>query len=106
MVIGVQKRDLWMIALLMLVTFGLYFIYWAVKTKRELCYMGAAIPTSWLLIIPFANFYFWYKYADAFTTFVKKGSDPMGYFILMVLIPIVGIFIIQFELNKVVGKEF
>ena len=97
---SVQKRELWVMALLMLVTFGFYFIYWAVTTKRELYRLGADIPTAWLLIIPIAHFYFWYRYADAFTTYIKKGADPIGYFLLMALMPIVGIFVIQYELNK------
>ena len=98
--VGVQKRSLFAIALLLIVTLGFYSIYWAVKTKEELCRMGAIIPTAWLLIIPIAHFYFWYKYADAFTTYVKKGSDPIGYFFLMGFLPVVGMFIVQSELNK------
>ncbi len=100
MLVTIQKRDLFTVALLMLFTLGIYFIYWAVKTKGELCSMGADIPTAWLLIIPVVNFYFWYKYADAFTTFVKKGSDPIGYFLLMAFIPFAGVFVVQSELNK------
>jgi len=102
MYVGIQKRDLFVVILLLVVTLGLYFIYWGVKTKGELCRMGAKIPTAWLLIVPFAYFYFWYKYAEAFTIFVKKGSDPMGYFLLMALLPWVGIVLLQSEFNKFV----
>jgi hypothetical protein len=101
---GVQRRDLVLMALLLVVTLGFYFIYWAVKTKHELCRMGAVIPTSWLVIIPVVNFYFWYKYVVAFTTFVKRGSDPIVYFLLMILLPIIGIFVIQNEFNKIAAQ--
>jgi hypothetical protein len=96
-----QKRDLFVVILLLVVTLGLYFIYWGVKTKGELCRMGAEIPTAWFLIIPFAHFYFWYKYAEAFTAFIKKGSDPVIYFLLMALVPWVGVIILQSEFNKI-----
>lgn len=71
------------------------------ETKRELCHMGGEIPTSWLVIIPFANFYFWYRYAEVFAKFVKPESDPISYFVLMALLPFIGILVIQNELNKV-----
>ena len=46
---------------------ALLFIYpfiWLIKTKGELVQQGADIPTSWLLIVPFANYYYVYKYGD------------------------------------------
>lgn len=96
----VQKRDLGMMIILFIVTFGLYFFYWAVKTKNELNAMGGEIPTALLMIIPFANFYFWYRYAQAFCKYVTRSNDELAYFALLAFVPFVGMFIVQDKLNK------
>jgi hypothetical protein len=99
---AIQRRDMLFIALMLLVTCGFYYIYWAVKTKNEINSLGGHIPTAWLAIIPFANFYFWYKYAQDFVRYVLKGeqSSVISYFLLIAVLPIVGIFIIQSHLNE------
>lgn len=81
-------------------TFGIYYLYWTVKTKNELNRMGGRIPTAFLLIIPVANFYFWYKYAQSYTTYIKKGSEPLLYLLVIALVGWVGMFIIQDGLNE------
>lgn len=97
-----QHRDLIIMVFLLICTLGFYFLYWSVVTKRELCERGADIPTAWLLIIPFANFYFWYKYAQGFAKHVLYADEnsAIGYFLLMVLLPPVGMLIYQSEFNK------
>jgi len=40
------KRSLIKIYLLGIITLGIYFIYWLVKTKNELNELGAKIPTA------------------------------------------------------------
>ena len=55
---GITKRDPTLVIIFTIITFGIYSIYWAVKTKNEINSLGADIPTAWLLIIPFGNFYF------------------------------------------------
>ncbi len=95
-----KHRDLVVMAILLLCTFGFYFIYWAVSTKNELNRMGAHIPTGWLIIIPFANFYFWYKYAQAFGQYILKNDQAVvSYFLLLVLLPPVGMLIVQSHYN-------
>ncbi len=95
-----QKRDLVSVFFLLLFTGGLYYIYWTVKTKNALKSLGGEIPTAFLIIIPFANFYFWYKYSIAFAKYIKNSDDYIGYFALNALLPIVAIFIIQNDFNK------
>ena len=58
-----KKRNPAAVLLLPLVTFGIYSIYWTVKTKQEMVQMGADIPTAWLMIVPIANYWFLYKYS-------------------------------------------
>jgi ABC-type transport system involved in cytochrome c biogenesis permease subunit len=93
------KRSLVMIYILSILTFGIYLVYWFVKTKNELNGMGARIPTAWLLIIPIANIYWLYKYAEGFAKVTKKESTIL-WFLLFLFVGIVVPAIVQSELNK------
>jgi hypothetical protein len=93
------KRSLLKIYVLGIITFGIYFIYWLVKTKDELNEMGAQIPTAWLIIIPIANIYWIYKYAEGFTKVTNKESTIL-WFLLFFFIGIAMPAIVQSELNK------
>ncbi len=86
--------------ILSLITFGIYAIYWQVKTKGELTAQGAEIPTSWLLIIPIANLYWTYKYAVGVEKVSGGKVSAVLVLILMLLLSIVGIAILQSEYNK------
>lgn len=83
-----------------IITFGIYALVWTVKTKNELNSLGGQIPTAWLLIVPFANLYFAYKYAEAFSLFVKKDNTPILWFLLYLVISPVFMILVQIELNK------
>ena len=86
--------------LLIIFTFGLYQLYWYVKTKQEINGLGAQIPTAWLLIVPIANIYWNYKYCEGFSEFVKKDNNTILWFLVMFFVPIIIPAIVQSELNK------
>ncbi len=69
------KRDLLQTILLTIVTFGFYSIYWSVVTKRELNRAGGNVPNAFLIVVPFVNLYFWYRYAQAYTKIVLRNND-------------------------------
>jgi hypothetical protein len=96
----IQARNPVVCIVLCIVTFGLYGIYWAVKTKDEINSLGAHIPTAWLMIIPIVNLYFAYKYAEGFAVHVMKGNNTILWFILYLLIAPVAAILVQLELNK------
>ena len=50
-----KNRNPIAVALLPLITFGIYSLYWQVKTKGEMNSLGADIPTAWLIVIPLVN---------------------------------------------------
>jgi hypothetical protein len=97
----IKRRDILAIYLLTIITFGIYAIYWMVQTKKEMNSLGATIPTAWLLIVPIANIYWWWKYCEAFATYVKKDNNAVMWFIIYVLISIIMPAIVQSELNKI-----
>ena len=97
----IQKRNIVSIYLLSIITFGIYSIYWEVKTKDEINSLGADIPTAWLLIVPIANIYWLYKYAEGYSEKVKKDNNGILWFIVFWLISIIMPAIVQSDLNKI-----
>jgi len=97
----IQRRDVILVYVFSIITFGIYYIYWLVKTKTEMNSLGAQIPTAWLLIVPIANIYWFYKYAEGFSLQVKKDNNAVLWFILFWLVSIITPAIVQSELNKI-----
>jgi len=96
----VKHRNIFLVYLFSIITFGIYAIYWMVSTKNEMNKLGAKIPTAWLLIVPIANIYWTYKYCEGFAEHVKKDNNGILWFILYILVGIIMPAIVQSELNK------
>ncbi len=94
------KRSPIAVLLLPLVTFGIYSIYWQVKTKTELNTRGAKIPTAWLLIVPFVNIYWLWKYSEGVEIVTNNRLSAVLAFILLFLLGFIGMAIIQDHFNK------
>ncbi len=90
-----EKRSLLQTTLLTFCTFGFYFIYWLVVTKRELNKAGGHVPNAILMAIPVFNIYFLYRYAQNYTAIIKKdrsGAEVFLYF-LIILAPMLTYFL-------------
>lgn len=90
---------------LSLITVGIYAIVWEVKTKNEMNKLGAEIPTAWLLIIPFANIYWTWKYSEGVEKVTQGKISGILAFILLFLLGIIGMAIIQDTFNKVAPAD-
>ncbi len=101
----IKHRNPALVVIFSIITFGIYAIVWAVKTKNEIKSLGAQIPTAWLLIVPIANLYFWYKYSEGFSVYVKKDNSPVLWFLLHMVISPVAMILIQIELNKLADAK-
>jgi hypothetical protein len=100
-----EKRNVILMYVLGILTLGIYFLYWHVQAKREINEnFGSSIPTCWLLIIPIANIYWMYKFAEAYSLFVIKDDNKALWALLFILVGIIVPAIVQLELNKHVGK--
>jgi membrane protease YdiL (CAAX protease family) len=97
---GISKRNPISVLLLSILTFGVYYIWWIVKTRKEINTCGADIPTPWLFIIPIVSLYFEYKYAEGFSHYVSKDMDTQFWFLLHLVLWPAAIILIQRELNK------
>lgn len=95
------KRSIVGVLVLSFITCGIYHLYWSIKTKDEMVELGAAIPTGWLLIVPFVNFYWLWKWCTG-VEHVSRGkmSAPVA-FLLMILLPFIGTAIMQVTFNEV-----
>lgn len=96
-----KQRNPIAVALLPFITFGIYGIYWEVKTKGELNAKGATIPTAWLIIIPIVNYYWLWKYSEGVEKVTNGKMSGVIAFILLALLGSIGAAIIQDEFNKV-----
>lgn len=98
---GLQKRNVAAVILLPFITFGIYAIYWFVKTKGEINKAaGTNIPSAILLIIPIANFYWMWKFCEGVEKVTNKGMSGGLAFVLILLLGGIGSGVIQIELNK------
>lgn len=98
-----EKRSPVGVFVLSLVTLGIYSIYWLVKTKGELNQRGASIPTAWLIIVPFVNIWWMWKYAEGVGIATNEKPSGILSFILLWLLGAIGMAIIQDSFNKVGG---
>lgn len=95
-----KKRNLAAVVLLSIVTFGIYFIVWLVKTTREMRALGATIPNCFLMVIPIVSFYWFWRYSEGVEK-VTKGKWATGLvFILFLFIGIGGQLLTQLAFNE------
>lgn len=99
------KRSVIGVLILSFITFGIYHLYWYIKTKDEMVELGAEIPTGWLLIIPFANIYWVWKWCVG-VEHVSRGkmSAPVA-LLLMLLLHFIGTAIMQVTFNEVADER-
>jgi Domain of unknown function (DUF4234) len=100
-----QKRSGVAVIVLTLIAFGIYSLIWHVKTKDEMVREGADIPTAWLLIVPIANIYWYWKFCGG-VEYVTRGKLSQAVsFLLSILLGVIGSAIIQDSLNKVIDAR-
>jgi len=103
----IKKRDIVLVYLYGILTLGIYFIYWEISTKNEVnSEFKTDIPTGWLIIIPFANIYWLYKYTEAFVTKVKGDDDTALWFLVFLLAGVIMPWMVQSELNKLADNPY
>jgi hypothetical protein len=97
-------RSIVKLLLLSLVTFGIYGFVWLVSTKGEMKAAGADIPTAWLLIVPFANIYWMWKYCGGVDLVTNGKTSQVIGFILLAVLGVIGVAILQDVFNKLPGR--
>ena len=100
----IKRRNMAMQVLLMIVTLGIYSIYWFYVTSKEMVeykHLNGS-PALWTLLslIPLANLYAEYKQGEAVEALTDSGINRWIIFILWLIFPPAVWFIVQTELNK------
>lgn len=95
-----KQRSPVAVLLLPFITFGIYSLYWMVKTKGEMNKLGAQIPTAWLIIVPIINIWWYWKYAEGVEQITQEKLNGVLAFLLLLLLGFIGEAIIQDYFNK------
>lgn len=98
----IKYKNPWMIYLYSIASFGIYGLVWQIKSKRDLVALGANIPTSWLLLVPFANLVWMYKWIDGYCHVKGKDSGFLLFVGSLFFFPIAMIlpYLIQSAINE------
>jgi hypothetical protein len=91
--------------LLPFVTFGIYTLVWYVKTKNEMNQSNTQtqIPTAWLIIVPFVNIWWLWRYAVGVEEFTKGRMSTVAAFLLTFLLTAIGGAIVQSKFNATIN---
>ena len=100
-----KQRSPLAVFLLSIITFGIYSIYWLVQTKKEMNERGASIPTAWLIIVPFVNIWWLWKYCEGVEMVTSSKISTVLGFIVIWLTGSIGHAIIQDSFNKVTTEN-
>ncbi len=93
--------------LLPFITFGIYTLVWYVKTKNEMNQVntGTRIPTAWLIIVPFVNIWWMWRYAVGVKEFTQNRLSDVGAFLLIFLLGMIGDAIVQSKFNATIENR-
>ena len=87
---------------LTLVTLGIYGLFWIARTRGEMVARGAQIPTTWLIIIPIVNLFYYWKWSKGVEHVSEGASGPLTFILWLLLSPVAMIYA-QVQFNKVGG---
>lgn len=96
-----RNRSVVMVIILSFITFGIYPLYWMVSTKEEMNQLGADIPTGWLIIIPFVNIWWMWKYSQGVDHVSRGKLSGAVTFLLLWLLGVIGMAIVQATFNDI-----
>jgi cytochrome bd-type quinol oxidase subunit 2 len=98
-----NQRSIASIVLLSILTLGIYFVVWTVKTKNEMNERHAAqIPTAWLMWVPF----WWaWKYCAGVERATDGKMSQINAFLLLHIFPVVGQVLIQLKANEAAAAQ-
>ena len=101
----VKYRHMWRQVGLMIITLGIYSVYWFYQTANELKGLAnahQAEPALWtiLLFIPFAGLYSYYKYAELYEFISPDRFNRWILWLLWIFFAPAVWLIVQMELNR------
>ena len=105
----IKYRNMVTQVILVIVTFGIYALYWFYVTLDELHKANGNSEGSglWtiLSLIPFIQYFAYWHYANAYTEFVDEKYPALVIFIIWVVFSPAVWFLVQSDLNKAAKGE-
>jgi hypothetical protein len=96
-----KKRSFIQVFLLSLFTIGIYNLFWMYWIKEEANAKGAAIPTMWLIAVPFISLYWIWKWSEGIEVATEKKIAATLPLILLYVQPLgIGPAIVQMKINE------
>ena len=101
----IRNRSMFVQVLLMIVTFGIYGIYWFYSVAcemRDASRSQDASPALWtvLLFVPFGAFYSIYKFGQLYERWAPDHFNRWLIFVLYLVFSPAVWFVVQSELNR------
>ena len=96
----IVERSIPMMVLWTFLTFGIYQFFWLYSTKEEMNERGADIPTMWLIIVPFANIYWFWRYSEGIPLVTEQQDHHILGFVLCLFAGGIGPFVLQWMFNN------
>ena len=100
----IKRRNMAMQVLLMVITLGIYGMYWFYVTSKEIVEYKklSGSPGLWavLMFVPLGAFYSYYKQGEAVESLTEGSVNKWIVFILWLVFSPAAWFITQTELNK------
>lgn len=100
-----KKRNPFAVFIFGFITFGVYSLYWTVVTKGEMNERGANIPTAFLLIVPFVNIWWLWKWSEGVELVTNKKMSNVIAFLVEILLGPIGDAVVQDSFNSTVATS-
>lgn len=105
----IKYRNMLVQVLLVIITLGIYTVYWFYVTLGEL-YRGNGRPKGaglWtiLTLVPIAQYFSYWHYANEYTEFVDEKYPAIAVFLLWTVFSPAVWFLVQSDLNQVANRE-
>ena len=105
----IKQRNMWMQVVLMIVTLGIYSIYWFYVTSREMLdYQkkeGNAGLWTLVLLIPFGSFYSYWQHSKLVESLTGERYNHWLIYALWVFFSPATWLLTQIELNRIARRQ-
>ncbi len=105
----IKYRNMLMQVFLVVITLGIYIIYWYYVTLKEL-YQANGRPAgsgmwTFLSVVPIVQYFAYWHYANEYAEFVDEKYPAIGIFVVWILFSPAAWFLIQSDLNRAAKGE-
>ena len=105
----IKRRNMWMQVLLLIITLGIYGIYWFYVPTREMLnhQNREESPGLWTVLglIPLVNLFIYWKHSELVNQVTNDRYPRWLLFVLWIFFNIAIWLIVQIELNKLATQE-